>query len=277
MTLELSNLPKPSFIDLQDAEAIFQHYLSQLAQINPARAADLKVGDPLYDGLLVAAYRESIYRQDINDEAANNTIAFANDDRLEHLGGNLGEPKLSGETDDEFRNRLPLTLEKVTTAGPRGSYESLALEADSDVKDARPKSPAPVEVLMTVLSKTGDGTANQNLQDTVNAALSADDKRPLTDLVTVQSATIVPYAIDVTLHLFPGIDGNLIRPASEVELAKFGADRAYIDIDVSHAGIYAAAHQEGVADITINSPTSSLAISDEQASYCTGVTVSIAS
>ena len=48
---------------------------------------------------------------------------------------------------------------RPSVAGPTGAYEFHALSADGDVKDAAATSPAPGEVVVTVLSRTGDGAA----------------------------------------------------------------------------------------------------------------------
>ncbi|WP_220667339.1 baseplate J/gp47 family protein [Sphingomonas trueperi] len=47
-------------------------------------------------------------------------------------------------------------------------------------------------MLVTILSRLGDGTASPELLAKISAHVSAEAVRPLTDAVTVQSATILP-------------------------------------------------------------------------------------
>ncbi|WP_211295237.1 baseplate J/gp47 family protein, partial [Novosphingobium guangzhouense] len=91
--------------------------------------------------------------------------------------------------------RMVLAPEGYSVAGPEGAYLFHALSADAEVLDATATSPSPGVVIVSILSRLGDGTASAQLVDTVQAYVSADDRRPLTDFVTVQSAQIVPYAV----------------------------------------------------------------------------------
>jgi len=88
--------------------------------------------------------------------------------------------------------------------GQRGELRVSRPERDADVKDIQAVSPEPGEVVVYVLSRTGNGEASPELLSIVEAALNAEDIRPLTDHVTVSSATIVPYAVEAELITLPG-------------------------------------------------------------------------
>ncbi len=62
----------------------------------------------------------------------------------------------------------------------------------SQVADATAESPAPAEAVVTV---HGDGTASPALLAKVNAYLSDDDRRPVADRLTVQSAQVINYQV----------------------------------------------------------------------------------
>jgi phage-related baseplate assembly protein len=68
---------------------------------------------------------------------------------------------------------------------------------------------------VSILSTEGDGTASDELIATVNDTLSADDKRPVADRLTVQSAEIVNYEIDALLYLYPGPESEPILSAAD--------------------------------------------------------------
>jgi phage-related baseplate assembly protein len=130
------------------------------------------------------------------------------------------------EDDTDFRRRMVLAPEGYSVAGPEGAYISHTLSADANVLDASATGPQPDDikalvlgvladhaasadlvaamtsaldtarwpgsVVVSVLARTGDGTAPAELIDTVAAYVSDETRRPLTDWVTVQSARIVP-------------------------------------------------------------------------------------
>ncbi|VEA33816.1 baseplate assembly protein [Salmonella enterica subsp. enterica] len=58
-------------------------------------------------------------------------------------------------------------LRGLSVAGPTAAYEFHARSADGRVADASATSPAPAEVVLTVLSREGDGTAEKDLLDVV--------------------------------------------------------------------------------------------------------------
>lgn len=109
------------------------------------------------------------------------------------------------ESDDALRVRVPEAFEGLSVAGPTAAYEFHARSADGRVQDVSAISPAPAEVLITLLSRDGDGAAADELLITVGNALNDKKVRPVADRVTVQAATINDYIVKATLHLFDGV------------------------------------------------------------------------
>ncbi len=62
-------------------------------------------------------------------------------------------------------------------AGPTAAYEFYAKSADGRVSDVSATSPAPAEVLITVLSRDNSGAATADLLNAVNVALNAEEVR----------------------------------------------------------------------------------------------------
>ena len=62
---------------------------------------------------------------------------------------------------DALRLRVPAAFEGLSVAGPTAAYEFHARSADGRVADASATSPSPAEVVLTVLSREGDGTADR--------------------------------------------------------------------------------------------------------------------
>jgi len=113
------------------------------------------------------------------------------------------------ETDDALRVRVPEAFEGLSVAKPTAAYEFHAKSADGRVQDVSATSPSPASVVITVLSREGNGEAAEDLLATVNTALNAETVRPEADRVTVQGATIHDYRVKAKLHLFDGVAAGL--------------------------------------------------------------------
>ncbi|MCP8687748.1 baseplate assembly protein [Marinobacterium sedimentorum] len=210
------------------------------------------------------------------------------------------------EADNDFRRRIQLAVEGYSTAGPEGAYIYHALSAHGDVLDAKPVSPTfsqatvsqaildqlppnsivlqvdddagladpmPGDVAVSVLSRNGAGTAPQTLLDQVEAALSADEVRPLTDFVIVRSAQIVNYSIDATIYFLNGPDSEVVLAAAQTAIEQYVESRHLLGQDVTLSGVYAALHQPGVQRVELASPAADIVIDNRSASYCTGITL----
>jgi phage-related baseplate assembly protein len=289
-TVNLSQLPAPDVVEQISFEAILASMLTDL-QARDAAFSALVESDPAYKILEVAAYRETLLRQRVNDACRAVMIAFATGADLDQIGANFnverlvidaGDPNAippvepTYESDDAFRARIPLSLESYTTAGSEGSYVFHGLSADGDVKDISATSPSPGDVVVYVLSRTGDGEAEQTLLDSVASALNAERVRPMTDNVTVLSASIVEYTINAELVLYPGPDSSVILAAAQAAAEAYASGIHKIGFDVSLSGIYQALHQPGVQRVNLSLPAADIEISDGQAAYCTAITLTAA-
>ncbi|WP_441253597.1 baseplate assembly protein [Bradyrhizobium sp. 613_E4_N2_2] len=288
--VNLSQLAPPVIVEQIDFEVIFAAMLADLVARYPSFSA-LVESDPAYAILEVAAYREVLLRQRVNEAALGCMLAYARGSDLDQLGANVNverrvitpaDPTTTPPTaavledDEEFRARIQLSFEGYTTAGSEGSYVYHALSADGDVLDASATSPSPGVVDVYVLSRTGNGEASSELVDIVDAALNADDVRPMTDNVTVQTATIEEYAITAELTLYPGPDANVVRQAAVDAVTAYAASVHRIGFDVTLAGIIGALVQVGVQNVALTSPAADIVIDDTQASFCTDITVTVA-
>lgn len=273
--LDLSELPAPEVVETLDFEAIFAAMLADLRLRDPVFDA-LVESDPAYKVLQVAAYRELLIRARVNDAARGLMLAFATGGNLDQIGANKGVVRLANETDSDFRKRIQLSPEGYTTAGSEGSYVFHGLSASPDVKDIQAVSPNPGEVVVYVLSRTGDGTAPAPLLATVDAALSADTVRPLTDQVTVESADVTTYAITAELTIFPGPDAEIVRAAAEAAVRAYASAVHRLGYDVTLSGLYAALHREGVQGVTLTAPTANLVAGIGEAYFANAITVTVA-
>nr|WP_249027792.1 baseplate J/gp47 family protein [Xanthomonas vasicola]MDO6987086.1 baseplate J/gp47 family protein [Xanthomonas vasicola] len=163
--------------------------------------------------------------------------------------------------------------EGFSVAGPEGACIYHALSAAADVMDASATSPAPGQVLVTVQSRTGDGTAPQALLDEVATILTNDDVRPLTDSVTVQSAKIVPYAIRGRVYTYAGTDSAVVMREALRSLQAYLDEAHRLGRDVPESAIKAKLFADGVQRVELESPAADIRISRTQAAYCTAIDI----
>lgn len=321
--VDLSQMPVPALIDELNYETILAEMKADLISRDPAMADVLSLeSEPSLKILQVAAFRELIVRQRVNEAAKATMLAYAAGTDLDHRGANLSTPRLLitpadpntnppteavYESDDNYRRRIQLSMEGISTAGPEGAYIFHALSADAAVLDVSVTSPAPDDikqlvldvlaangvdpalvtamqtaldaanwpgdVIMTVLSSAADGTADQTLLDAVYDTLSADDVRPLTDNVIVQSATAINYSIDATLYFYSGPVRTVVMQQAQDAIDLYVEQQHHLGLDITLSGIYAALHQPGVQRVELTSPPADIVIDKQSASYCTGITL----
>ena len=285
--IDLSQLPAPDVVETLDFENILAAMLEDLQGRDPVFNA-LVESDPVYKVLEVAAYRETLIRQRVNDAARAVMLAYAAGPDLDHIGARFnvkrkllspGDPTANPpiepvwENDQEFRRRIQLSLEGLSVAGPEGAYIYHSLSADPRVQDATATSPSAGEVLVTILSREGDGSAPADLVEAVDKHLQQDDLRPLTDAVTVQGAEIVGYDVRATIYTYPGPDRAVVLTEARKELDLHVAEMRRLNKSIPLTGITAALHVEGVQRVELDNPPADLAISATQAAYCRSIEI----
>jgi len=288
--IDLSQLPPPDVIETLDFEVILQNNIDTYKQQYPEFSATLE-SEPVIKLIELFSYKELYLRQRVNDAARSVMLAYAGGNDLDHIAANYGVERqlideanpdayppipATFETDARLRKRTQLAPETWTTAGSEGAYVARTLSADNTVKDVTVLNPIPGRVLVTVLSTEGNGQANGELIAKVHEALSASTVRPLTDEVIVQSAKIIDYTVEATLHIGKGPGHDIVLSTARVQLQEYVTQQHHLHSTVSLSGIYAALHVEGVAKVTLSSPRSDILTSPEQAPYCVDIRLNIA-
>jgi phage-related baseplate assembly protein len=106
------------------------------------------------------------------------------------------------ETDDQYRYRVWLAIESFSTCGPKDAYEFWALSADPSILQVVIHSAPEIagEVWIYPLMLGSDGTpqpATTEICAKVLAVCSANDKRPVTDYVSVFPPVAVPFTLNM--------------------------------------------------------------------------------
>ncbi|MBN3750244.1 baseplate assembly protein [Burkholderia sp. AU31652] len=288
--IDLSQLPSPDVVETIDYETLLAARKARFVSLYPADeqaeiAATLALeSEPVVKLLQENAYREIVLRQRVNDAARAVMLAYAVGTDLDHLAALFGIRRLTitpadpehdvaavMESDTDLRARTQLAPQSLSVAGPEGAYVSHARNADGRVLDASAVSPAPCEVLVSVLARDGDGTADPALIAAVAAALQADDVRPLTDKVTVRGAEILRYQVRARLVFFAGPDRAVALAEANRAMKKYTESMHRLGMEVTLDGIYAAARAAGVQKVILESPSAGLPATKQQAPYCTGI------
>ena len=292
--IDLSQLPPPQIVEQIDFELILAERKAYMVSLWPVEeqaeiAARLDMeSEPLAKLLQENAYRETIWRQRVNEASLANLLATARGTDLEQLAANFnvkrlviqeGKPSAMPpvprlmESDDSLRERAQMAWEGLSTAGPRNSYIFHARAADGRVADATAESPSPAVAVVTVQSLLGDGTASADLLALVNTYLSDEDRRPVADRLLVQGAQILNYQVKAQLFLLSsGPESEPILAAAEQRLLAYVHQRRRLGMEVSESALHAALHVEGVRKVELEGWVDIVA-TKAQAPFCTKVTV----
>ncbi|EEZ5202831.1 hypothetical protein DB676_000217 [Escherichia coli] len=172
--IDLSQLPAPQIVDVPDFETLLAERKAEFVALHPKdeqeavmRTLELE-SEPITKLLQENAYRELLLRQRINEAAQAVMVAYAIGSDLDQLAANYNVKRLTVtpadndavppvaavmESDEALRLRVPVAFEGLSVAGPTAAYEFHARSADGRVADASATSPAPAEVVLTVLSR----------------------------------------------------------------------------------------------------------------------------
>ncbi|WP_029687037.1 baseplate assembly protein [Tatumella saanichensis] len=287
--IDLSQLPAPQIVDIPDFEGLLAERKASFVALYPEDEQDAVSrtlaleSEPVTKLLQESTYREILLRQRINEAAQAVMVAYAIGSDLDQQAANYNVKRLGitpadndtmipavtvMESDDALRLRVPAAFEGVSVAGPTAAYEFHAKSADGRVADASATSPAPAEVVLTVLSREGDGVAEADLLAVVDEALNRENVRPVADRLTVRSAEIIPYTVDATIFLYPGPEAEPVMVAAKASLQNYITSQTRLGRDIRRSAIYAALHVEGVQRVELAAPIDDVVLNKMQAASC---------
>lgn len=295
--IDLSQLPAPNVVEPIDYEVILAARKAYFISLHPADkqaevAATLELeSEPITKLIQENAYRETVWRQRVNEAAQAVLLPYAKGADLEQIGARFNVSRLVivpanpsavppvaavMEGDDSLRERIQMSMEGLSVAGPRNAYIFHARSADGRVADASATSPSPAVAVVTVQSALGNGTASAELLAIVDAYLSDEDRRPVADRLIVQSATVINYTVTAVLHLNTvGPEAEAIRAEAEARLVALVTKRRRLGMSMHRSALDAALHIEGVRKVELTGWTDVVA-TEAQAPYCTAYSVTVA-
>lgn len=180
----------------------------------------------------------------------------------------------TAEEDDRLRERIREAPERFSVAGPVGAYRWHATSAHQSIVDAAVMSPRPGLVRTYIL--TDQGLPGAELIELVEAALSDEKVRPLTDSVEVAAPARVAYTIQAELTLFRDADPTSTLKAAQDAAEAYAADRrSRLGCDLVQSQIVAALSVAGVYRVTLTEPAYRALGASEWAD-CEAITLTVA-
>jgi len=161
------------------------------------------------------------------------------------------------EDDERYRDRIWLSRDRRTTAGSTNMYTFYAKSADVRVEEVAVLNGGAGVVQVFVLGEAMQ--TPDDLVESVDAYLSKDEIRPLTDTVIVAAAAIKNIVIDATLYANQTdlVDIEAIKARFAQYVGKFGTR-------LSIAKIYDLLGDSNIVDVALTEPTESVVCADAE-------------
>ena len=260
--MNLSDLETPQIIEELSLNEILEQMRNKLIEIDCEFSAYLE-SDPLIKLMEIAAYRELLLRQRINQAAKANLLAFATGSDLNNLAAFYGIRRSENETDDELRTRTQAKIEGWSSAGSREAYKFHALNSDSRVKEANADSPEPGLVRISILSKENNGVVSKDLLEAVNNHMQRDDIRMLTDTVQVVPCNLIDVDVRAKITLMSSTPTDFLS-TMKLSFSNAFSKIAGLGVSISRSWIISNLFLDGVKDVQLLSPISDVEVSETE-------------
>ena len=262
-------MQQPNIIEPLNFEEIFARMKEELVKHDASFTA-LVESDPAMKVLEVAAWRELLLRERINEAVKSNLLKFATGNDLDNLAEFHGVERENGENDESFRKRIKARIVGSSTGG---NYRYYALSADTRVKDALVESPVPgkvqVSILSTELSTTG--IPLEELMEIVKNQLNREDVRILTDTIEVVSCNI----IEIDIHSRISIKRpDIIETVKKKFIEKFEASKR-LGWSITRSWIIANLFVDGVENVELIEPREDVVVQGNECAFLKSLNVEL--
>lgn len=292
--INVADLPKPEAIETLSFEAIvsrqkakFQEYWAAVRAANPSLSLpDYNVSiletDPVRLVDEAESYRELLLRARVNDAVRAVLPAFARGTDLDQIVARANVVRLVTATDEdgiptEWESDAKL-LDRYLAAFARpaaGSEDGYIYQAatawpqrhDIKVYDyAGGVGLIKGEVAVYLLAANG-GSVSDGVVTDVITALGPKTARPLTDVVSVRRATVVPWTLTAKLILRRGASPAAVVDQRRLATRAFGDNRYHIGGLVTLSGAVSALWDPNVVNVEMTSPVADVDHGPDKAPY----------
>ncbi len=262
-------MQQTNIIEPLNFEEIFSRMKEELISRDESFTA-LVESDSAMKVLEVAAWRELLLRQRINEAVKSNLLKFATGEDLDNLAEFYGVERQKGEDDERFRKIIKAKIIGWSTGGSKEHYRYHALSADSRVKDALVESPIPGKVQVSILS-TELSTLQEELLEIVKNQLNREDVRILTDTVEVVSCNM----IEIDIHSKISIKRpDIIETMKKKFIEKFGTTKR-LGWKVTRSWIIANLFMEGVENVELIEPREDIVVKGNECAFLKSLNVEL--
>ena len=276
--IELDSLPQVEYVAQHSHDQITEDTLAWIKQNYDITLTGAE--SPDYRIVRACNYREMLLRREYNRACLNLTLQHASGEHLDHIGATYHRTtRNKGEKDEAYRQRIALSPEARSVAGPPGSYVWHVKAVDPAIRDVSARELAAGKVGLYVLTNTGTLTAA--LKRRIEAVVmdqSADRPqavRPMAIRVSVLACEMLDYTITASLKVAKGVEeGAAIKQARAAALAH--TDRQMrIGGRVVRSMLDHVMHVEGVTEVTLTG-WQDVAATLIQAPRCTALNITAA-
>ena len=162
---------------------------------------------------------------------------------------------INTESDDALTERIYLAPSQFSSAGPRDAYEYYTKEWRADIADVKVVTPNPCEIEIYAVTDQG-ALLNSTERASLLAYLSAEDKRPLCDDVSVEVPTEITYNITLTYYIATSQSQSAATIKAQVEraIADFEKWQRHLGRDVNPTELITRIREAGAKRVTVTYP-----------------------
>lgn len=162
---------------------------------------------------------------------------------------------INTESDDALTERIYLAPSQFSSAGPRDAYEYYTKEWRADIADVKVVTPNPCEIEIYAVTDQG-ALLNSTERAALLAYLSAEDKRPLCDDVSVEVPTEITYNITLTYYIATSQSQSAAAIKAQVEqaIADFEKWQRHLGRDVNPTELITRIREAGAKRVTVTYP-----------------------
>lgn len=264
----MTTLPPPKMLEQLDYENILAERKAAFLNLLPADQRDQVAAvlalesEPITKLLQESSYRELVLRNRINDAAVSNLISFAQNSDLDYLGQLFDAPRLPGELDDRYRERLLLRVAAMAGMGTREYYLFHALSVSLDVTAAEVIRTAPGYIDLVV--RLTDSQNQSDLLQQVITYFLQDHIKILGPALNIRAAIAKPINLTGMVYRLQSAPVNLaaqLQQSWPLLLAK----HAKLGQSIAKTWAVKTLHVDGVARLDIEIPDVIAIRSDEYA------------
>ncbi len=254
--INYKNLPEPDVLAMPSYEDVLAENNAMFGDLLPDYTP--LDSDPYQLLLQALAYRELHLRQSFNNKLKSSMLLFAKGADLDNEAARYNVERLENETDEDFLERILMSLDGFSTAGSLESYEFHARSVSSRIDDAHAYSPEK-GVVNTVIANFNK-PLDEALRQQTETALNGDKVRPVTDTANVLIAQELEQVIEAEIQLF-----SLEQQAAVEQKIKdnFNLQLRIAD-NLTYSQIIRYLHVDGVYKAVLNNINSDIECDDHQ-------------